>query len=70
MATICFHLLDEEEEKLRGRGVDPTDLAKELVLREIRDHDVGRTLEILDRYSKPPSRPVVETVREGRGTRG
>lgn len=69
MSVISFRLPDEEEDKLRARGVNPASLAKELVLREVRDHDVERTLEVLAHHSKAPSRPVVETVREARERR-
>lgn len=69
MSVISFRLPDEEEDKLRARGINPASLAKELVLREVRDHDVERTLEVLSRHSKPPRRPVVETVRAARERR-
>lgn len=69
MSVIRFHLPDEAEVALRARGIDPARLAKELVLREVRGHDVEATLAVLAGHSKPPSRPVVDTVREGRGKR-
>lgn len=69
MSVIRFHLPDEAEAALRARGIDPAGLARELVLREVRGHEVEATLAVLARHSKPPSRPVVDTVRDARGTR-
>lgn len=69
MSVISFRLPDDEEQRLRARGINPASLAKELVQERLRKQDVEATLDRLARRSKPPSRSIIETVREARETR-
>lgn len=69
MPVVSFRLDEDDLEALESLGVNPGPRARELLLEELEGRRYEEAMEFLESVSKPPSRPVVETIREMREER-
>ena len=64
MGVVSFRLSEAMESQLRAAGISPGALAKELVEAEARRLDVNAQMRALEAFSRKPSKPLMEIIRE------
>lgn len=69
MPVVSFRLDEDALDALESLGINPGPRARDLLLDELERHRVEEAMDRLEEISRPPSKPVVELIREMREER-